>query len=230
DRDAAGPDSPRPRQHGGSHGLAVRSQRARPRHPAPAPVVPPVASRGIESADLAVRILARHFAQRVPADRGPHGLARARSAVPRCHHGSRFRPGAGCRDDVHPLPGGREPGCRPSSLSRRPQNPCEMRMRKLQWTLLVFLGMLHGAVLLAAFLTPYHFAEQHRDYPFAPPTRLHFVDWSGGFHWRPFVYRLTYDSSTATYQEDAAQTYPLQFFVRSRLFGVSEPAAIFLLG
>lgn len=78
---------------------------------------------------------------------------------------------------------------------------------------LTFLGILHGAVLLAGYLAPYPFAEQHREYPYAPPTRIHFTDPLGHFHLRPYV-----------------DGRPVQFFVRGRLFGVPEPGVIFLLG
>jgi len=78
---------------------------------------------------------------------------------------------------------------------------------------LTFLGILHGAVLLAGFLAPYPFAEQHREHPYAPPTRIHFTDPSGRLHLRPY-----------------ADGRPIQFFVHGRLFGVEEPGVIFLLG
>jgi peptide/nickel transport system permease protein len=72
---------------------------------------------------------------------------------------------------------------------------------------LVSLGILHGLAIFAGFLAPYPYAEQHREFPYAPPTRIH---WSG---LRPFV-----------------QGYPIQFFVHGRLFGVRAPGVIFLLG
>ena len=40
-------------------------------------------------------------------------------------------------------------------------------------------------VMLAGWLAPYDYAEQHRDYPFAPPTHVHFTDAAGRFHLRP---------------------------------------------
>jgi peptide/nickel transport system permease protein len=101
--------------------------------------------------------------------------------------------------------------------------------RKLRW-ILGFLAVLHGAVLLAAFLAPYHFAEQHRDFPFAPPTRLHWIDPAGQFHLRPFVYRIRQDLNTASYEEDRTHFYPLQFFQQGKLLGVPQPGVIFLLG
>src|SRR5471032_1795556 len=105
-----------------------------------------------------------------------------------------------------------------------------MRRRRKLRSILIFLGVLHAAVLLAAFLAPYHFAEQHRDFPFAPPTRLHWIDPAGRLHLRPFVYRIRQDLTTASYKEDPSQFYPLEFFQQGRLFGVPQPGVIFLLG
>jgi peptide/nickel transport system permease protein len=85
---------------------------------------------------------------------------------------------------------------------------------------LAFLVAIHGAVLMAGFLAPYPFADQHRDFPYAPPTRIHFFDTAGRFHLRPFVYGPSRDS----------RPYPLEFFVRGRLFGVREPGVLFLIG
>ncbi len=70
-----------------------------------------------------------------------------------------------------------------------------------------FLAIVHVVVLMAGFLAPYPYAEQHREFPYSPPTRIHFV------HARPY-----------------AGSYPLEFFVRGRLFGVREPGVLFLLG
>jgi peptide/nickel transport system permease protein len=38
---------------------------------------------------------------------------------------------------------------------------------------LVFLGILHGLAIFAGFLAPYPYAEQHREFPYAPPTGIH---------------------------------------------------------
>ena len=48
---------------------------------------------------------------------------------------------------------------------------------------LVFLGILHGLVIFAGFLAPYPYAEQHREFPYAPPTPIHWSRlqfWSTG--------------------------------------------------
>ena len=113
-----------------------------------------------------------------------------------------------------------------------------MRIKTL--ILLVVLAILHLVVIFAGFIGPYHPSLQNRELPYAPPTRVHFVD-ASGFHLRPFVYgsMLVLDS----YQENRAREYPIRLFVRTddytifgviksnvHLFRVDEPARIFLFG
>jgi peptide/nickel transport system permease protein len=95
---------------------------------------------------------------------------------------------------------------------------------------LTFLGGLHAAVALAGFLAPYDFADQRREYPYAPPTRVHFVDDAGRFHWRPFVCGAGLSLPTGGQAQACPTNYPVRFFVHGRLFGVDPPGAIFLLG
>jgi len=104
--------------------------------------------------------------------------------------------------------------------------------------------LLHGIVLFAGFFAPYDFATQDRALPFAPPTRLRFFDAQGKLHVRPFVYGLAPRAGQfGNYDEDKTRPYPVRFFVpgaeykiaevfsaRWHLFGVEEPARIFLLG
>ena len=42
--------------------------------------------------------------------------------------------------------------------------------------LIVLLAVLHIVILFAGFVAPYDPATQNRELPYAPPTRLHFVD------------------------------------------------------
>ncbi len=95
---------------------------------------------------------------------------------------------------------------------------------------LVLVG-LHVLVLLAGFAAPYDPAEQARALPFAPPSRLHFVDTDGGFHLRPFVYALAPDPNNVdAYIEDTTERFPVRLMVAGHLFGVDAPARISLLG
>jgi peptide/nickel transport system permease protein len=109
---------------------------------------------------------------------------------------------------------------------------------------LILLLSLHAAILLAKFVTPYDPAVQNRDFPFAPPTRIHFVDSRGHVHLRPFVYQWKARPDTFNeYDEARDKSYPVRFFIQGpehklagllrshvHLFGVEDPAQIFLAG
>ena len=119
-----------------------------------------------------------------------------------------------------------------------------MSKKRIFQLAVVLLSLLYAAVLLAGFLAPYDAAEQDREYPFAPPTHLHFVDVQGTLHAWPFIYASTSSADHfAEYQEDRARVFPLRFFVvgenysllgfiacHRHLYGVDEPGRLFLLG
>ncbi|MGH9776056.1 MAG: ABC transporter permease [Candidatus Acidiferrales bacterium] len=119
-----------------------------------------------------------------------------------------------------------------------------MRNARRIWMAGILLAAIHGAVLLAGFIAPYGFSQQAREFPYAPPSRLHFVDARGHLHLVPFIYRLTPDETNPdAYAEDRSQAYPIRLFVRGagykfaglvdfqvHLFGVDAPAQIFILG
>ena len=109
---------------------------------------------------------------------------------------------------------------------------------------LLLLGFIHLMVLAAGFLAPYDYASQNRALPFAPPTKIHFIDSHGEWHFRPFVYGLLdQPGKFGFYSEDRNNVYPVRFFVNGdeykvignvnshlHLFGVPGPARIFLMG
>jgi len=108
----------------------------------------------------------------------------------------------------------------------------------------VLLAAVYASAVLAGFLAPYDPVEQNRLLAFAPPTRLHLVDDSGRLHLRPFVYALVPRPGTFdVYDEDRSQRYPIRLFPQGasyrlaglipgdrHLFGVDEPARLFLIG
>jgi len=108
-----------------------------------------------------------------------------------------------------------------------------LKRRRMIIAALLFV-LANVALLLAGFIAPYPAAEQHRDFAYAPPAHIHFVDRTGRFHLRPFVYAVTLDSDGFSYREDQSTAYPIHFFVRQRggmhAFAVTEPANIFLFG
>jgi len=102
------------------------------------------------------------------------------------------------------------------------------------------LAILHLAILCAGFISPYDPTMQNREFPYAPPTRLHLID-ATGFHLHPYIYAWT--PAGVGYQEDRTVPYPLRFFVRGdpytflglletnlHLFGIDDPQKVFLLG
>jgi len=113
-------------------------------------------------------------------------------------------------------------------------------MRIKRTALLLLSSSLAVFLLLAGFVSPHGPTTQYRETPYAPPTRLHFLD-ATGFNLRPFVYLLVPDGEG--FREDLARPNPVHLFVRGseyqllgilnsniHLFGVNEPARIFLLG
>jgi peptide/nickel transport system permease protein len=97
---------------------------------------------------------------------------------------------------------------------------------------LACLALVYLSAVLAGFIAPYDPITQHRDLPFAPPTRIHMVDAAGRWHARPFIY-----------EEDRSRRHAVRFFVRGsqyrilglvesdlHLFGVDGPTPLFLFG
>jgi peptide/nickel transport system permease protein len=109
---------------------------------------------------------------------------------------------------------------------------------------LIVLGVAHFAVLMAGFISPYDASHQNRELPFAPPTRIHFVDSHGRIHFQPFVCALEERSgSEFEYSENLRQCSAIHSFVRGadyqlfgwlhsnvHLFGADAPIKISLMG
>jgi peptide/nickel transport system permease protein len=105
------------------------------------------------------------------------------------------------------------------------------------------LGFVYLATVFAGFLAPDDPTTQNREFSFAPPTRLHFVDGTRRLHVRPFVYGLARSEDSDEYAEDRSRLYPVRFFVRGvpyrvagifnadrHLFGTDHPGRLFLMG
>lgn len=111
-------------------------------------------------------------------------------------------------------------------------------------TALVLALLLNLAIVFAGFVAPYSPEAQNRDFPYAPPTRIHFIDAEGHLHIRPFVYSIEAEPNAFNqYRESHDQVYPLRLFVRGphyealgllsstiHLFAVDAPAQIFFAG
>jgi len=115
------------------------------------------------------------------------------------------------------------------------------RRQLAKW--LAVLVALHGVIACAGFFAPYDPVAQDRQHPYAPPSKLHFLDKQGRVHMRPFLYPLRMREGLFNqYEEETARTIPLKFFVdgsrykllglvpcRLHLFGVDD-ARVYLLG
>jgi peptide/nickel transport system permease protein len=111
-------------------------------------------------------------------------------------------------------------------------------------TLLSLFIAMHLVVIFPGFFSTQGYAEQSRDLPFSPPTRLHFIRPDGHFSLRPFVYGWSQSALDAgTYDIDYSQIYPIHFLVKGstytivkgieasrHLLGVEKPSRLFLFG
>ncbi len=114
--------------------------------------------------------------------------------------------------------------------------------------ILVFMYL---TAIFAGFLAPYGLNEYRRSptASFRPPTQVHWINPETGRLTRPFVYDVVESRDPITrqrvYDEDTSTIYPIKFLVRRpsnpykilgvfksdlRLFGVDDPARIFVWG
>ncbi|HHY53970.1 MAG TPA: ABC transporter permease [Chloroflexi bacterium] len=136
-------------------------------------------------------------------------------------------------------------------LARSHESYGELVWRKFRRSKVAIVG---GLIVLALFImaifadffSPYDPVALNMRDAFTPPTRIHFIDSAGKFHFQPFVYKRVQKLNadmTSTWVDDVTVRYPINFFVRSweyklfgliptdwHLFGAAGDAKIFLLG
>ncbi len=130
-----------------------------------------------------------------------------------------------------------------------PRTPFQLAWRQLRKHRIALLGgtvliVLYTLMLFADPIAPYSLDFTDRAKFYHPPVVPHFVDDGGRWSLRPFVYDTKLvDPGLRTFEEDISKKYPIRFFVtgepyrllgvipsRIHLFGVEEPAEVFLLG
>jgi peptide/nickel transport system permease protein len=123
------------------------------------------------------------------------------------------------------------------------------RFRKHKMALIatVLLLILYVIIVFVEFFAPYDPRRNNRDFIYAPPQRLHFVDADGRFYLWPFTYAIVGEMDMETlrihYQEDTSKVYPIRLFVRGdpyelwglfesdlHFVGTEEGGTMFLLG
>ncbi len=135
---------------------------------------------------------------------------------------------------------------KPISVSQTGIALRRLRRHKLAIFSLWVLGFLYAVTIFADFVAPYRFDDEMRKLSYCPPMRVRLRDLSGKFHLRPFVYKYSYtfdEYYNRIYVQDPSTRYPIKFLMRgskhsllgfipmrTRLFGVDEPARLYLLG
>jgi peptide/nickel transport system permease protein len=121
------------------------------------------------------------------------------------------------------------------------------RKHKLALVATALLLVLYIVILFVEFFAPYDPRRNNRDYIYAPPQKLHWVDANGRFYLWPFTHPIVGEMDMETlrihYTEDRTTLYPLRFFVHGdpyklwglfesdlHFFGTDEGGTIFLLG
>jgi len=107
--------------------------------------------------------------------------------------------------------------------------------------------MLAFLSIFAEFFAPYPLDTFNSQNSFIPPSKIHFWDPEGNFHWRPFTYNQVVELEAKTFvpiwTDDESKPYPIRLFVKSweyklfgliptdrHLFGVDEGGSFYLLG
>lgn len=131
----------------------------------------------------------------------------------------------------------------------KPQSPWTLFRRHLMRNPLavtggIILGVFYLFALCANFAAPYGMETQNRTLNYCPPTRIRFIDSTGKFHIRPFVYGKKLVNRLSTiYADDTSTLYPVRFFAKGEsyrligvipgnrhLFEIDEPGRVFLMG
>lgn len=109
---------------------------------------------------------------------------------------------------------------------------------------LAILVCFHLVALFAGWFAPYRYDTQDREHPWAPPSKIHFVDDYGTFHLRPFIYALkSKEDAPLEYAEDREVMLPVKFAVSgepytlfwffhgtTHMAGVEGGGRLFLMG
>jgi len=120
-----------------------------------------------------------------------------------------------------------------------------LRRNRMAMTGGVILIVFYTLAFFADFFAPYGMESENRAMFNCPPTYPHFIDASGKFHLRPFVYGKTViDRKWMIYEEDTTWMYPVRFFAegdpyrflgllhaRTHFFGLeTDESRLFLFG
>ncbi|MDE2637347.1 MAG: ABC transporter permease [Chloroflexota bacterium] len=132
-------------------------------------------------------------------------------------------------------------------LSQRQLIWRKFKRHRVAYFCFLFLVVFYVLAIFAEFFAPYGAFTRDTDFLYAPPTPVHFIDDSGAFSPRPFVYKIVSELDLNTfrrqYVEDTSEKFPVRFFIRAEpyrllgfietdihLFGVDEGGVLYLSG
>ncbi len=138
------------------------------------------------------------------------------------------------------------PGIRESMNTTAPiRSPWRIFITRLMRNRVALTGgsilvVLYLMAIFGSFIGPYDPNLSQVDFPDHPPTTIHFVDESGKFHVRPFIYRSELTNILRReYTEDTSIRYRIDFLVKgepyklwwlfnveTRLFGAGPPVGV----
>ncbi|MEW6102470.1 MAG: ABC transporter permease [bacterium] len=92
------------------------------------------------------------------------------------------------------------------------------------------LGFLYILAIFANLFAPYHYDYEKRNKAYHPPVKIHFI--RNGRLAFPFVYeyKVEWRDYKRVWFEDKTKPYPIKLFFKGRLFGIENPAMLYLLG
>ncbi|MCG8571674.1 MAG: ABC transporter permease [Spirochaetes bacterium] len=98
----------------------------------------------------------------------------------------------------------------------------KFKKHKLAQFSLVLLGMMYFIIIFAEFFAVQGLTNYAAHYTNAPPSKIHWVDHTGKFHLRPFIYEIKKERDPETwrkiYKEDTGTIYPIYFFTRGEKY------------
>lgn len=101
------------------------------------------------------------------------------------------------------------------------------KMAMVSLGILIFFYIL---ALFAPFFAPYHYDYERRNKAYHPPITIHII--KDGRLVAPFIYnyKIKWKNYKRIWFEDKTRAYPIKVFFKGKLFGVSPPAMLYLLG
>lgn len=106
-------------------------------------------------------------------------------------------------------------------------------MKPTFWISLSVLTILYLSAILAPFLAPYSPRDQFRDFPLAPPAKVHIFEECEKKKCitAPYVYRyVLVDPLRKKYEEDRTRKFRIRFFRKGKVLSVEEGGYLFLMG